>query len=85
VCAAAHAGRTHAVTVIAWYCEVLMFGTINRHRYRLTDIVSERRQLRQPPLVGGNAGGLVKEVNIFMKSGLIFVNLNYEKPQKYRD
>ena len=35
--------------------------------------------------VGSNAGGLLKDVNFVMKSGLIFVNLNYEKPQKYRD
>jgi hypothetical protein len=30
--------------------------------------------------VGGNARVLLKEGNFVMKSGQVFVNLNYEKP-----
>ena len=38
----------HAVTVIAWFCEVLMSVTFNRPRFRLIVFVSEGRQIRQP-------------------------------------
>jgi len=55
VCAAAHAGRTHALTVIAWLCELLMATSFNRPSFWLTIFVSEFRQLRLPLTVEANA------------------------------